>query len=575
MAYPELSPQALELLRLRYLRRGPDGEPAEDPEGFFRRVAVAVAAAERIFGGDPAPKAEAYYDLLRSLRFLPNTPALMNAGTGVGQLAACFVLPLEDSTESIYDSLKQMALIHKSGGGTGFSFSRIRPEGDLVASTGGRASGPLSFLELFDTSTWVIRQGGRRRGANMAVLRVDHPDVLAFCRAKLHGRFQNFNFSVGYTDDFDRAVERGGEFTLINPRTGGPWRRLAARDVFEALVEGAWGTGDPGAVFLDAVNRANPCPQLGDLEATNPCGEQPLLPHESCTLGSLNLAVFVRGAELDWDALADAARLGVEFLDDCLEVSVPPAEEIRLANRRTRKIGLGVMGFADCLVALGVPYASEAARGLGRQIMERIEAAGVDASRRLGERRGSFEAFAGSAWERRGLSAMRNATVTTVAPTGSISILAGVSGSIEPLFGLAYTRRIQGEVVSFGTHRMLPSAFEAHGLSWPAWEEAIRREGRMGHLTQLPAALRRLFATTFEIAPADHLAVQAVFQERTHNAVSKTINLPADFPRDALGRVFREAHALGLKGVTVYRYGSVPEQPLEVGDHCNRCAPAA
>ncbi|MFU8856344.1 MAG: adenosylcobalamin-dependent ribonucleoside-diphosphate reductase [Deferrisomatales bacterium] len=571
MGYPELTPQARELLALRYVQRAPDGEPAEGEEELFHRVARGVAAAETRFGGRPEPKAERYHDLLRSLRFLPNTPALMNAGTPVGQLAACFVLPLEDSIESIYDSLKHMAFIHKSGGGTGFSFSRIRPRGDVVASTGGAASGPLSFLELFDTSTRVIRQGGRRRGANMAVLRVDHPDILDFCRAKLQGAFGNFNLSVGFTDDFARALARGEDVALRNPRGGGVWSRVPAQEIFAALVEGAWATGDPGAVFLDAVNRANPVPGLGALEATNPCGEQPLLPYESCTLGSLNLTRFVRAGGLAWDELEAATALAVEFLDDCLEVSEPPVEQIRLANRRTRKVGLGVMGFADALVMLGIPYAGEQARALGRQIMARLEAAGVAASRALGERRGSFGAFAGSIWEKRGFPAMRNATVTTVAPTGSIAILAGVSGSIEPLFSLAYTRRIQDRAVSFGIHPLLGPALEACGVSPASVEARVQAEGRLGHLAEIPESVRRLFPTAFELPPEDHLAMQAAFQEHTHNAVSKTVNLPQESSRETVARIFREAHALGLKGVTLYRYGSVTGQPLEVGDRCNRC----
>ena len=571
MAYPALTPQARELLALRYLQRGPGGDLCEDEEGFFRRVAAGVAAAEVRFGGRAEPKAERYHDLLRTLRFLPNSPALMNAGLPSGQLAACFVLPLEDSIESIYDSLKHMALIHKSGGGTGFSFSRLRPEGDVVASTGGVASGPLSFLELFDTSTRVIRQGGRRRGANMAVLRIDHPDILAFCRAKLGGRLANFNLSAGVTDGFFRALARGEDLELVNPRNGAARGRVPAAEIFGALVEGAWTTGDPGAIFLDAVNRENPVPHLGPLEATNPCGEQPLLPYESCTLGSLVLPRFLRGQGLDWEGLEAAAGLAVEFLDDCIEVSVPPVDAIRQANRRTRKVGLGVMGLADLLAALGIPYASPEARALGHQVMARIEAAGVAASRALGERRGSFEAFPGSRWEERGFRAMRNATVTTVAPTGSIAVLAGVSGSIEPFFSLAYTRRIQGRPVNFGLHPRLRPALEAQGVCLERVEARVRADGRVGHLPEVPEAVRRVFVTAFELAPADHLAMQAAFQAHTHNAVSKTINLPAESSRETVAEIFREAHALGLKGVTLYRYGALPEQPLEVGEGCTRC----
>ncbi|RMG97759.1 MAG: adenosylcobalamin-dependent ribonucleoside-diphosphate reductase [Candidatus Dadabacteria bacterium] len=508
---------------------------------------------------------------MRSLRFLPNSPTLMNAGTRLGQLAACFVLPVEDSIASIYASLGHMARIHKSGGGTGFSFSRIRPAGDRVGSTGGVASGPLSFLELFDTSTRVIRQGGRRRGANMAVLHASHPDILAFCRAKVGGGFENFNLSVGATDAFLAAVDAGGDWPLVNPRDGAVWRRVPAREVFEAMVEGAWRVGDPGAVFLDAVNRANPVPALGPMEATNPCGEQPLLPYESCTLGSLNLMAFVRGNGLDWEALTGAARLAVRFLDNCVELSRPPVAAIRRAQLRTRKIGLGVMGFADLLVRLGIPYASEGARNLGREIMAAVERAGVEASAQLGRERGSFEAFPGSRWEREGFAALRNATVTTVAPTGSISILAGVSGSIEPLFSLAYARRIEGRAVDFGVHPALEPALRARGIEPGPVLARVREEGSLATVAGIPRDLKALFATALDIPPEDHLRIQAAFQAHTHNAVSKTINLPPGAGPEVVARVFREAHALGLKGVTLYRHGSKPEQPLLLGDRCNRC----
>jgi len=571
MAYPPLTPQAVSLLELRYLRRRPDGALAEDPEGLFWRVARAVARAERRWGEDPDPWAERFHDLMRGLRFLPNSPTLMNAGTTLGQLAACFVLPLEDSIGAIYRALAHMARIHKSGGGTGFSFSRLRPAGDRVGSTGGVASGPLSFLELFDTSTRVIRQGGRRRGANMAVLSATHPDILAFCRAKVGGGLRNFNLSVGFPDALARAVDRGDPWPLVNPRDGSVWRRIPAREVFDALVDGAWRVGDPGAVFLDAVNRANPVPRLGPLEATNPCGEQPLLPYESCTLGSLNLMAFVRGGRLDWEGLAEAAALAVRFLDDCVEVSRPPVARIGRANRRTRKIGLGVMGFADLLVRLGIPYASAEARALGREIMAAVERAGVDASRRLGEERGSFEAFPGSRWERRGVGAMRNATVTTVAPTGSISILAGVSGSIEPLFSLAYARRLHDRTVSFGVHPLLEPALRERGIDPEPVLERVRAEGSLARVPGVPEDLKARFATALDLEPEAHLGVQAAFQAHTHNAVSKTVNLPPHAGPEVAARLVREAHGLGLKGVTLYRHGSRPDQPILLGDRCNRC----
>ncbi len=560
-----LKKPALLVLAYRYLVRNEAGEVVETPEEMFWRVARAVAEAEREFGEDPERWAERFYHLMASLDFLPNSPTLMNAGLPLGQLSACFVLPVEDSLEGIFETLKNAALIHKSGGGTGFSFSRLRPRGDVVRSTQGVASGPVSFMRVFDAATEAIKQGGKRRGANMGILRIDHPDIEEFIRIKSQpGELTNFNLSVAVTDAFMEALRKDDLFPLINPRTGREVRRVKARRLFDLLVENAWQTGDPGVIFLDTINRANPTPLLGEIESTNPCAEQPLLPYESCNLGSINLSRFVRDGRVDYGRLRKTVHLAVRFLDDVIEVNRFPLPRIARMTRLTRKIGLGVMGFADMLIELGLPYDSEEAVRLAEELMAFIERESVAASQRLGEERGSFPAFPGSLWEAKGFSALRNATTTTIAPTGTLSLIAGTSSGIEPLFALAYRRRALGGVEWVEVHEGFLKALKEGGLEVESIVEWVLETGNLSGIPGLPEDLRRVFLTAFEISPDRHLEIQAAFQHHTHNAVSKTINLPESASKEEVARIYLKAYELGLKGVTVYRYGSRPEQVLRL-----------
>jgi ribonucleoside-diphosphate reductase alpha chain len=563
----KLSVNAAKVLERRYLRKNERGEVVETPSGMMRRVAREVAAVEQRWGGTAAAAewAVRFEQALRALEFLPNSPTLMNAGTDLGQLAACFVIPVPDSIEGIFDALKQMALVHQSGGGTGFSFSRLRPKNDIVRSTGGIASGPVSFISVFDAATEVIEQGGRRRGANMAILRADHPDILDFITAKGdEARWRNFNVSVAVTDDFMRAVDEGRRVPLVNPRTGQAVREIEARDVFDLIVTMAWKCGDPGLVFIDEINRANPTPALGSFEATNPCGEQPLLPFEACNLGSINLGRMVApdGRDLDWEKLGRTVDLGVRFLDDVIEACRYPIPEIAEAARRTRKIGLGVMGFADLLIALGVPYTSEAAIELADRIMAFIERRGHAASQALAIERGSFPAFEGSRWRERGVLALRNATVTTIAPAGTISIIAGASSGIEPLYAVAYIRNVLGGEELLELHPAFEAALRARGLFEPALLRRVLREGSVQRIDEIPPELRRVFVTAADVPPEWHVRIQAAFQRYCDNGVSKTVNLPNLATTADVRRVFRLAWELGCKGVTVYRSGSKSEQVL-------------
>jgi ribonucleoside-diphosphate reductase alpha chain len=572
------SPYALRVLRERYLRREADGRVVEDAEQMLVRVAGAVAAAAADFGEDRAEWESRFAGRMQRLEFLPNSPALMNAGLPGGQLAACFVLPIEDDLDSIFAALSRMARIHQSGGGTGFSFSRLRPRADHVRSTGGVTSGPLSFMDLFDRTTAVIREGGRRRGANMAVLRVDHPDIREFVDAKrTPGRLENFNLSVGITDAFLDAVDAGAGFPLVNPRSGKVTAQTDARALFESMVQAAWETGDPGLLFLDEINRHNPTPNLGSMEATNPCGEQPLLAYESCVLGSLNLAAFVDGATLAWNRFGEAIRDAIVFLDNVLEVTSYPIPEIARATRRTRKIGLGVMGLADLLAHLEIPYDSETGLDLGERIAAFLATRARSTSAELGQRRGSFPAFADSVWPGRGYPALRNATTTCVAPTGTISLFAGVSSGIEPFYALAVARHALDDTWSVEVHPQVADAVCALGTPSAGLLDVLRDTGTLPAGPPIPDALRRRFPIALEIAPAMHVAMQAAFQRHVDAAVSKTVNLPVDAPPDAVREVFRLARTLRLKGVTVYRYGSRPEQTLSLvhdvrGLECRECA---
>jgi ribonucleoside-diphosphate reductase alpha chain len=575
---PELSDTARRILQERYLRRDERGHCVEDPAGMFERVADAVADIGDRFGDDVAFWEARFRERMERGEFLPNSPTLMNAGLPDGQLAACFVLPIADDLDAIFTALARMARIHQTGGGTGFSFSALRPRDDRVRSTGGITSGPLSFMDLFDHTTAVIRAGGRRRGANMAVLRVDHPDIEAFVAAKRPpGRLEHFNLSVGVTDAFFAAVETGERFALRNPRTGQTLREVDARALLAAIAEAAWASGDPGMLFLDEINRHNPTPSLGAIEATNPCGEQPLLPYESCVLGSVNLARCVRDDRLDWDALGGVIRDAVVFLDNVIEATAYPFPEVEVASRRTRKIGLGVMGWADLLAQLAIAYDSDEALALATEVARFLTAHARIASEELARQRGSFPAFADSVWPAQGYAALRNAAVTCVAPTGTIGLLAGVSSGIEPFYALALVRRVlEGERV-IEINPLVAAAMAALGESGAALAAALRGAGSLRRLASAPEQLRRRFPTALDIAPEFHLRMQAAFQAHVDAAVSKTVNLRADAGVDAVREIFVLAHRLRLKGITVYRDGSRPGQTLSLIEgaprpDCRECA---
>jgi ribonucleoside-diphosphate reductase alpha chain len=558
-----LTDNALRVLERRYLRKNRTGRVIETPEGLFRRVAKTIAAAdERYSPGTKTTRGEIYYRMMSELRFLPNSPTLMNAGTSIKQYSACFVIPVGDSVKKIFGALSAMARIHQSGGGTGFSFSRLRPKDDIVKSTGQAASGPISFMRVFDQATEVIKQGGRRRGANMGILRIDHPDIAAFARAKEDGAFRNFNLSVSIPDTFMRALDEDGEYALINPRDGGVTKKIRAREIWDLIASMAWKTGDPGVIFIDRMNALNPTPAAGVIEATNPCGEQPLLPYESCNLGSVNLSRFAAGGRIDWDSLRHTVRDGVQFLDNVIDASIYPLPEITRITRANRKIGLGVMGFADMLVMLDIPYDSDDAVKLGGEVMKFISGEAVKKSSELGRERGSFPNFPGSVWEKRGLKHMRNATVTTVAPTGTISIIAGTSSGIEPLFALSFVRR----VLDGSELREVNSAFFDRAKSEAFYSEALLKEldvkGGVSGLPGVPQKVKEVFKTALEIPPERHVMMQAKFQKYTDNAVSKTINLPESATPSDVEKIYSLAYRLGCKGITVYRYGSKDEQVL-------------
>lgn len=560
----KLSLNATEVLRRRYLVKDERGQVIETPGQMFERVARAIARAELRYGKSRAEVKEierSFYQLMKRLEFLPNSPTLMNAGTELGQLAACFVLPVEDSIEGIFEAVKNMAIIHQSGGGTGFSFARLRPKGDVVKSTGGIASGPVSFMRVFDVATGVIKQGGKRRGANMGILTVDHPDILEFIRAKEGGEFANFNTSVAVTDAFMRAVERNETYGLINPRTKEEVKKLKAREVFNELVTYAWKTGDPGLIFIDEINRHNPVPAAGTIEATNPCGEQPLLAYEACNLGSINLSNFVKQDEraVDWDRLKEAIWISVRFLDDVIDVNRYPLPEIRKMTKANRKIGLGVMGFAELLIKLEIAYNSEEALALAEKLMQFVTTEARACSRELGLEKGSFPNFELSIWSSYG--SMRNATVSTIAPTGTISIIAGCSSGIEPLFAVAFVRNVLGGMLEI--NKLFEEIAKERGFYSKDLIAEIARRGSIQAVKGVPDDIKRLFVTALDISPDWHVRMQAAFQKYTDNGVSKTVNLPPDATWSDVRDVFLLAYTLKCKGITVYRYGS-KEQVLSL-----------
>ncbi len=571
-----LTENALKVLRARYLLKDEHGRVIEAPEEMFRRVAKTVASSERLYGKEPAEWEERFFNVMTDLRFLPNSPTLMNAGKDLGQLAACFVLPVDDSMQSIFDTLKNAALILQSGGGTGFSFSKLRPKTDIVRSTGGIASGPVSFMKIYNTATEVIKQGGARRGANMGILRVDHPDILEFIRIKRsEGELTNFNISVAITDAFMEALKRDDEYDLINPRSQKVVGRLRAKQVFDEIVASAWETGDPGLVFIDRINKFNPTPHIGKIESTNPCGEQPLLPYEACILGSLNLSKYVKDPPLfsedtgtieldrhiDFSALAVDIETAVRFLDNAIDVNKYPLPAIEAMHKGNRKIGLGVMGWADMLILLRIRYDSKQAFSLARRMMKFISEKSKEVSIKLAEEKGPFPNFKGSIYDQQGKPPIRNATTTTIAPTGTLSIIADCSSGIEPLFAIVFKRLIlDSELIE--VNKYFFSLAKKMGFYSPNLEQEIIKKGNLRGIKGVPNNIKRIFITAHEIPTAAHIEMQAAFQEYTDNAVSKTINMPKKASKEDVYRAFMLAYEKGLKGITIFRYGTLKRGTL-------------
>ena len=563
-----LSKNARIVLEKRYLKKDQTGKAVETPEDLFLRVARSIAEADAQFDSkaDLQKTEKKFLKLLSEKWFLPNSPTLMNAGRKLGQLAACFVLPIDDSMDSIFDTLKHAAIIHKTGGGTGFSFSRIRPENDMVLSTAGISSGPISFMSVFDVATETVKQGGTRRGANMGVLRVDHPDIEAFIAAKTdHSQLNNFNISVAVTRRFMEALENDAEYDLVNPRTEMSVKIVSAKKIFNDIVQSAWQSGEPGIIFIDRINDSNPVPQLGEIEATNPCGEQPLLPYESCTLGSINLFKMVTNKKLNHKRLKKTVHDAVHFLDNVVEVNRYPLPAVEEMSKGIRKIGLGVMGFADMLIKMEIPYDSEEAITCAESVMALISEESKAASAALAKKRGNFSHYENSRYDHPSTPDMRNATTTTIAPTGTISIIAGTSSGIEPLFAVAHVRHVLEGRQLTEIHPLFVQSAKKEGIYNQALVDEIAKKGSIQAIEGIPEHMKRLFRTSHDISAEWHIRIQAAFQKYTDNAVSKTVNFPTDATVESVEQVYRMAYEIGCKGVTIYRYGSRDKQVLNIG----------
>jgi len=557
----------MQVLARRYLLKDNSRRVIETPDQLFRRVASCVAKAEKNFKSRHRANEieEKFYRMMRDLEFMPNSPTLMNAGTSLGQLSACFVLPVEDSIDGIFKAVTEMAKIHQTGGGTGFSFSQLRPKGDLVYSTKGEASGPVSFMSIFDRATGVIVQGGRRRGANMGTIRCDNPDIAEFIRAKAkEGDFSNFNLSVGVTDKFMQAVKRNGTFDLINPRTKKKVKTVKAKEIFELIVDSAWRTGDPGCMFLDEINKKHPLKSLGEIETTNPCGELPLLPYESCNLASINLSKMVVGGKVDWRKLKETIDYGIRFLDDVIEINKFPMPEIKRITMENRKVGLGVMGFADMLIKLGISYNSPEAVSFAKKLMSFVRKNSLEASKKLAGERGVFANHKKSIYAKKNIG-LRNATVNTIAPTGTISIIAGCSSSIEPLFAVSFVRNVLSGTKLFEVNPLFEETAKKRGFYSRDLMAQIAKKGSLKNIKGVPEDVKRIFVCAFDVKPLQHLKIQAAFQAFCDNAVSKTINLPSDSTKQDVKEIYLMAHKLKCKGITVYRYGTKKEQVLSFG----------
>lgn len=562
----KLTVNSIRVLKSRYLRKDESGNTIETPGQLFKRVADNIASAELKYGKSNEQVEQIrdeFYEALSTLSFVPNSPTLMNAGTPMQQLSACFVLPIDDSMEGIFDSVKATALIHQSGGGTGFSFSRLRPKGDAVRSTGGVASGPISFMRVFNAATEVIKQGGKRRGANMGILRVDHPDIMDFIQCKQkEGDLNNFNISVAITDKFMEAVKNDTTYELLNPRSRKPIKELKAKKVFDLITTLAWNNGEPGIVFIDRINRDNPTPALGEIEATNPCGEQPLLPYESCNLGHINLTKMVKNGEVDWDEIKRLVWLGIRFLDNVVDMNKFPMERITEMVQGNRKVGLGVMGFADMLIQIGIPYNSQEAVDMADKVMSFISQEAKKASIDLANEKGSFPNIDRSLFSDQ---QMRNACLTTIAPTGTTSIIANSSSGIEPLFAVSFVRRnVLNDEEMIETNPIFEKIAKERGFYSNELMKKISRSGSIQGYDEIPDDVKRVFVTSLEIDPVWHIKIQAAFQKHIDNAVSKTINFPNDATIDDIAQAYLLSYKLGCKGITVYRYGSRDMQVLNI-----------